>query len=483
MDKRIYVTAGAAVVALPIIVLGIKKLLGQLWPGDESVPQHSSDPLEEEGIVAILHEKANELAHNNEYDKCVMVMKDCIQECINKYGEQSIITVRLLKEYASHLLRLKREESIRLAVETVDRTVLIIQLMVEDATQKSLVSGEYNKLLVETHLILANYYYENRVFKDALTRFEKIASIWEQDRKNNLLALYQAYNTMADIQDKLGFYKKAQELLEQSLQLLSEIYQGQERPEMSTTMFTIAQHLLSQGSYEQALIQCQKVNQMYKNEHGEVSEQVVKCLQLEALIYKFKRELDNMEQILLEAYDIQTKLNASAAKSNILPGMRTLHQLALYFLELRVYEKVIEYCTKCLEQLSADDQYAQSVDKAAVLHTLSSAWCACRNFEEAKQIAEQELAIMYKQYGEGARELAETYGNLATIYLRLKDRSSAIICVEKELKIMARQYGENHVKVVRKRQQYSTVLNQISGNSNSSPGRKRGNLLSPHSEK
>jgi hypothetical protein len=53
--------------------------------------------------------------------------------------------------------------------------VLIIQLMVEDATQKSLVSGEYNKLLVETHLILANYYYENRVFKDALTRFEKIA--------------------------------------------------------------------------------------------------------------------------------------------------------------------------------------------------------------------------------------------------------------------------------------------------------------------
>jgi hypothetical protein len=57
MDKRIYVTAGAAVVALPIIVLGIKKLLGQLWPGDESVPQHSSDPLEEEGIVAILHEK------------------------------------------------------------------------------------------------------------------------------------------------------------------------------------------------------------------------------------------------------------------------------------------------------------------------------------------------------------------------------------------------------------------------------------------
>jgi hypothetical protein len=87
-------------------------------------------------------------------------------------------------------------------------------------------------------------------------------SIWEQDRKNNLLALYQAYNTMADIQDKLvrsdilyvildmstsntgllqGFYKKAQELLEQSLQLLSEIYQGQERPEMSTTMFTIAQ--------------------------------------------------------------------------------------------------------------------------------------------------------------------------------------------------------------------------------------------------
>lgn len=38
-----------------------------------------------------------------------------------------------------------------------------------------------------------------------------------------------------------GFYKKAQELLEQSLQLLSEIYQGQERPEMSTTMFTIAQ--------------------------------------------------------------------------------------------------------------------------------------------------------------------------------------------------------------------------------------------------
>lgn len=92
------------------------------------------------------------------------------------------------------------------------------------------------------------------------------------------------------------------------------------------------QHLLSQGSYEQALIQCQKVNQMYKNEHGEVSEQVVKCLQLEALIYKFKRELDNMEQILLEAYDIQTKLNASAAKSNILPGVRTLHQLALYFL-------------------------------------------------------------------------------------------------------------------------------------------------------
>ncbi len=66
---------------------------------------------------------------------------------------------------------------------------------------------------------------------------------------------------MADIQDKLvrnstvyysisgsnsskqGFYKKAQELLEKSLQLLSEIYQGQERPEMSTTMFTIAQVL------------------------------------------------------------------------------------------------------------------------------------------------------------------------------------------------------------------------------------------------
>lgn len=54
MDKRLYVTA--AVVALPIIVLGVKKLLGQLWPG-ESVPQHPADPLEEEGIVAILHEK------------------------------------------------------------------------------------------------------------------------------------------------------------------------------------------------------------------------------------------------------------------------------------------------------------------------------------------------------------------------------------------------------------------------------------------
>ena len=57
MDKRIYVTAGAAVVALPILVLGIKKLLGQLWPGDAAVPQHAPDPLEEEGIVAILHEK------------------------------------------------------------------------------------------------------------------------------------------------------------------------------------------------------------------------------------------------------------------------------------------------------------------------------------------------------------------------------------------------------------------------------------------
>lgn len=57
MDKRLYLTAGAAVVALPIVLLGIKKLLGQLWPGDESVPQRLSDPLEEEGIVAILHEK------------------------------------------------------------------------------------------------------------------------------------------------------------------------------------------------------------------------------------------------------------------------------------------------------------------------------------------------------------------------------------------------------------------------------------------
>jgi hypothetical protein len=56
MDKRIYVTAGAAI-ALPILLLGIKKLLGQLWPGDASAPPHSSDPLEEEGIVAILHEK------------------------------------------------------------------------------------------------------------------------------------------------------------------------------------------------------------------------------------------------------------------------------------------------------------------------------------------------------------------------------------------------------------------------------------------
>jgi len=74
---------------------------------------------------------ANELAQNNEYDKCVMVMKDCIQECINKYGEQSVITVKLLKEYGSYLLRLKREESIRLAVETVDRAVLIVQLMME----------------------------------------------------------------------------------------------------------------------------------------------------------------------------------------------------------------------------------------------------------------------------------------------------------------------------------------------------------------
>ncbi len=77
---------------------------------------------------------ANELAENNEYDKCVMVMKDCIQECINKYGEQSIVTVKLLKEYAGYLLRLKREESIRLAVETVDRAVLIIQLMMEVCT-------------------------------------------------------------------------------------------------------------------------------------------------------------------------------------------------------------------------------------------------------------------------------------------------------------------------------------------------------------
>jgi hypothetical protein len=63
MDKRIYVTAGAAVVALPLLMIGIKKLLNQLWPAEEPVAPNSSDPFEEEGIVAILHEKGIAYGH------------------------------------------------------------------------------------------------------------------------------------------------------------------------------------------------------------------------------------------------------------------------------------------------------------------------------------------------------------------------------------------------------------------------------------
>jgi tetratricopeptide (TPR) repeat protein len=61
-----------------------------------------------------------------------------------------------------------------------------------------------------------------------------------------------------------GFYKKAQEMLEKSLEVLKEIYQGQERPEMATVLYYIAQQQLNQGAYDQALQQCTKALNLYK---------------------------------------------------------------------------------------------------------------------------------------------------------------------------------------------------------------------------
>jgi tetratricopeptide (TPR) repeat protein len=61
-----------------------------------------------------------------------------------------------------------------------------------------------------------------------------------------------------------GFFKRAQELLEKSLQVLKEIYQDQDRPEMATVIYNIAHQLLKQGAYDQALQQCSKALNLYK---------------------------------------------------------------------------------------------------------------------------------------------------------------------------------------------------------------------------
>jgi tetratricopeptide (TPR) repeat protein len=61
-----------------------------------------------------------------------------------------------------------------------------------------------------------------------------------------------------------GFFKRAQELFEKSLQVLKEIYQGQDRPEMASVIFNIAQQLLKQGAYDQALQQCSNAVNLFK---------------------------------------------------------------------------------------------------------------------------------------------------------------------------------------------------------------------------
>jgi hypothetical protein len=99
------------------------------------------------------------------------------------------------------------------------------------------------------------------------------------------------------------------------------------------------------------------------------------------------------------------------------------------------------------------------------------------NIQEAKEYAEKELQIMQQLYPEGSQELAPTYSNLITIYLRLRDNVSATVLIEKEMNILKRVYGENHPHVLRKRQQYNNILAQLSNRSGNVGA--SGNITSP----
>lgn len=99
------------------------------------------------------------------------------------------------------------------------------------------------------------------------------------------------------------------------------------------------------------------------------------------------------------------------------------------------------------------------------------------NIQDAKEYAEKELQIMQKLYPEGSQELAPTYANLITIYLRLRDKVSATVLIEKEMNILKKVYGENHLHVQRKRQHYNNILSQLSNRSGSVG--ESGNISSP----
>jgi len=411
-------------------------------------------------MIAMLKERAQEFAANGEIDKAIVIMKDCIEESLKKQGTPSfdpVAVVDLQTSLAELFLRLKPNADESSAIDALTKALQV--LLAHNA------NGKLNAKIATVNHTLGTIYLQSHKFKEALNCFTEVATIWEAARNRNLLGLYHLYNTMAEIQEKLGFFKRAQEQLEKSLQVLKEIYQGQERPEMATVIYNIAQQLLKQGAYDHALQQCTKALSLYKREYGEVSSQVLSCLHLAAAIHKHKRDIDEMEKTFADIFSRQQELYKAKLGTGDKTAATTIamsqHQAALYFLEMKRMDKVLTYCRKAIDFL-LENGGENTFTHASLLHTMSAACSGLKNFQEAKDYAEKELQIMQKLYPEGSQELAHTYSNLITIYLRLRDNVAATVLIEKEMNILKKIYGENHPQVLKKRRQYDNILAQLS---------------------
>jgi hypothetical protein len=71
-------------------------------------------------------------------------------------------------------------------------------------------------------------------------------------------------------------------------------------------------------------------------EYGEASSQVIRCLHLEAAIYKHKREIEEMEKTFDEIYKLQNELYKTTLGTTDTTGAKAIaksqHQAAIYFL-------------------------------------------------------------------------------------------------------------------------------------------------------